>query len=245
MKKIIFHLIHISRNRHIYLWNSLWQQVLEFLASLHPTHPFPADVQMIIAMTACHALCFGWHCWMLKGCLVHLIFLLQKPAGTCAAIVLLLSLSSSLTEPVTPGKAFPSSLVQQPQITQQWRLVGFLSALMVFSPHFVFGQGSSQSFLLRNKWPTSLHTTAFPLSLALLLQNFSFPAFAFSGLCIHSVWACGMMILSPPDFSSPSSCSLLPQKFPQNYSPHWRMLSSSPSPGEKCGVQSLATQPRI
>lgn len=146
---------------------------------------------------------------------------------------LLLSLSFSLAEPVTPGKAFTPSLVQQPQITQQLRRVVFPSALMVASPHFVFGQGSGQSFPLQSSILSLISNAA---------ANLQLPSFCI--FSIHCLWACGMMILSLPDFSSPSSCSLLLQKFPQSYSPHWRMLFSSCSPGEKCGVQSLVTQPR-
>lgn len=114
---------------------------------------------------------------MLKGSLVHLIFLLRQPAGTCAAMVLLLSLPSSLTEPVTSVKAFTSSLVQQ--VMQSLRWVVFPSALMVFSPHFVFGQGASQSFLLRNRFWLPF-AEQHSLSLAMLLETLSFPVFAFS-----------------------------------------------------------------
>lgn len=177
---------------------------------------------------------------MLKSSLVHLIFLLQKPAGTCAAIVLLLSLSSSLTEPVTPVKAFTSSLMQQPQILQPLRHMVFPSVLMVFSLHFVFGQGS---FLLRNKFRLPFAEKHFPSLINNAAANPQLPSHCI--FSIHSVWVCGMMIFSLPDIFSPSSCSLLLQKFPQNYSPHWTMLISSPSPGEKTGVWSLVTQPRI
>lgn len=42
------------------------------------------------------------------------------------------------------------------------------------------------------------------------------------------------MILSLPDFSPPSSCSLPPQKFPHDYSPCWTM---SPQPHQKKNVE--------
>lgn len=130
--------------------------------------------------------------------------------------------------------------MQQPQILQPLRHMVFPSVLMVFSLHFVFGQGS---FLLRNKFRLPFAEKHFPSLINNAAANPQLPSRCI--FSIHSVWVCGMMIFSLPDIFSPSSCSLLLQKFPQNYSPHWTMLISSPSPGEKSGVWSLVTQPRI
>ena len=79
----------------------------------------------------------------------------------------------------------------------------------------------------------------------MLLQSSIFLAFAFGGLYIHPVWVFGMLDLSPPDLSSPSSCSLLLQTSPQHYSSHWRMVVSSSSSAEKCRVQPMVSQARI
>lgn len=125
--------------------------MLEFLASLHPTHPFPEDVQVITALCDCLPRSVLW---------MTLLDAERQPGPpdfpTTAACRNMCSHRAPSFPAILTDRASHSCeslhLLFGAEVMQSSRRVVFPSARMVFSPHFVFGQGSSQSFLLRNRF---------------------------------------------------------------------------------------------